>query len=520
VANHGKIVSPVEEKTQLHEAAGALFVPAILVGVIGLAVALGFTFFSSESEFALARFYHAYLVSYAFCLSLSLGGMFFMLVQYLVRAGWSVNVRRVFETFAACLPLMALLGLPLVYTAAVEQKGLLYPWAVPYTAGKDKPAADHAAADVAPQQFADATLNPPVTLLAVADPAHTVTDAAHSASGAAHSAADAAHAADTSHAGGHHETVPPEKDKDGDGLKDPGYHAAFGYYKYDEFTAARQPWLSGWFFSVRYVVYFLVLWLIARHFYTASRRQDQTGDPEITRKLSVRAPVSVVTFALLFTFIAFDLLMTLDHHWYSTIFGVYYFAGSMIATFAAVIVCLNVLQRAGFLTKSVTTEHYHDLGKFMFGFTFFWGYVAFSQFMLQWYASIPEATPWWLRRGVTTAVSEGLDMNRMFGTWSIILLFTHFLIPFPFLLSRWIKRSRELLLLAAVWMLAAHWIDLFWLVMPELNNGKFYFGIPEIGCAAGLIGLFVACAVSIAKRHPLRPLRDPRLGESMGFTNM
>jgi hypothetical protein len=495
VATHGKPISTVDEKTQLHEAGGALFFPALVLGVIGLAVAVVFGFFLGDDAgmegFNKARFYHAYLVSYAFCLSLSMGGLFFMLIQYLVRAGWSVNVRRMFETLAACLPLMAFLSLPLIYTAAIEQRGFLYPWAVPAHAGKDKAAAKETHADAGP--FAAATL-------AAKAEGH---DAAHG---------EKAHG---------HDALPPEKDKDKDGLPDPGYHAAFGYYKYDDFTKARDPWLTGWFFTLRVVAYFLILGLIARYFYTASRKQDQTGDVEITKRLSKLAPVCVVTFGLLFTFIAFDLMMSLDHHWYSTIFGVYYFAGSMIATFAAVIVALNLLQRAGFLTKSVTTEHYHDLGKFMFGFTFFWGYIAFSQFMLQWYASIPEATPWWLRRGVITSAGIGeLDMNRMFGSWSILLLFVHFLIPFPFLLSRHIKRSRDLLLAGAVWLLMAHWIDMFWVVMPELNNGKFYFGVLEVSCAVGLVGIFVAFAVSVARKHPLRPLRDPRLGESMRHLNI
>jgi hypothetical protein len=490
VANHGKHVSTVDEKTQLHEAGGAIFFPAVVLGLIGLGVAVFLGFFQAdEAGFSKARFYHAYLVSYAFCLSLSMGGLFFMLIQYLVKAGWSVNVRRIFENLAACIPLMALLSLPIVYSA-VENKGLLYPWAVPHHAGKDK-AEPHAMSVESP-------------LLASAD-----TEAAKGH--AAEVLADAKHAdaSQGKHGQGEHKSELP------------GYHTKHGYYKFDDFTKAKQPWLSSGFFVVRIVAYFLILWLIARHFYSASRKQDQTGDHAVTARLTKLAAPCTVIFAVAFTFLAFDLLMSLDHHWYSTMYGVYYFAGSMIATFATAIVALNLLQRGGFLTKSVTTEHFHDLGKFMFAFTFFWAYVAFSQYMLQWYSSNPESTPWWLRRGVTSSHStEFGPLNEQFGTWSLILLIVHLIIPFPYLLSRHIKRSREALLVGAVWMMMAHWVDLFWLVMPELNNGQFVFGFLEIACAVGLFGLFVAALVTIMRRHPLRPLRDPRQPESMGFVNM
>jgi hypothetical protein len=296
-----------------------------------------------------------------------------------------------------------------------------------------------------------------------------------------------------------------------------GYYAAYGYTTYDFMSQAKRAWLNPTFFSVRLVLYFVIWSAIARHFYALSREQDRTGDPDITRRLSARAPLTIVVFALSVTFAVFDLLMSLDHHWYSTIFGVYYFAGAMIATFATAIVALNVLHRGGFLTRSVNVEHFHDLGKFLFGFTFFWGYIAFSQYMLQWYASILEATPWWIRRGASTAEET---VNPEFAGLSIVLLVGHFLIPFPFLLSRHIKRNRVALLCGAVWLLVMCWIDLFWLVMPELNNGVWYFGIPEIGCAVGLIGLFVAIVVSIARHAPLRPLKDPRLHEAVAFHNI
>lgn len=194
----------------------------------------------------------------------------------------------------------------------------------------------------------------------------------------------------------------------------------------------------------------------------------------------------------------------------------------MIATFASIIVVANILQRTGFLGASVNTEHYHDLGKLMFGFIVFWAYIGFSQYMLQWYANIAETIPWWSRRGVSTATYDENTYGAVgqYGTFSLILLFGHFVIPFIFLLSRHIKRNRDLLLLGAVWMLVMCWIDLYWLIMPELNNGVFYFGLPEVLCAVGLIGVFVAIVTGMLAKAPLRPIKDPRLPESLAFHNI
>src|SRR5690606_23574783 len=125
------------------------------------------------------------------------------------------------------------------------------------------------------------------------------------------------------------------------------------------------------------------------------------------------------------TLFAFDLLMSLDPHWYSTMFGVYYLAGAFIAGWASIIIIVNLLQMGGLLRQSVNQEHFHDLGKYLFGFVFFWGYIAFSQYMLLWYANLPETTSWFARRGATTA-----DGDQNVFTWlALILLFCHLLIP-------------------------------------------------------------------------------------------
>jgi len=229
---------------------------------------------------------------------------------------------------------------------------------------------------------------------------------------------------------------------------------------------------------------------------------------------AVSAPALVI-YGLTVTFAAFDLVMSLDPRWFSTMFGIYIFSGSVVAIFATLIIVVQVFQRNGYLTQSITSEHYHDLGKFLFAFTFFWGYIAFSQYMLLWYANIPEETEWYIRHGASTV---NADMNA-WTYFLIVLLFGHLLIPFVGLLSRHVKRNQKTLLFWAIWMLVFHWLDLLWLIMPELDGG-FHLGIVEVLCFLGIGGICLAAVLRIALRHSLRPVADPRLTESLAFQNI
>jgi hypothetical protein len=272
-------------------------------------------------------------------------------------------------------------------------------------------------------------------------------------------------------------------------------------------------WLQRGFFVGRAVVYFAVWSWLGTWYWKQSVKQDRTGDIELTRRMQWRAPLGLVFFGLTLTFAAWDWIMSLDPVWYSTIFGVYYFAGCAIALFASVIVTVRLLQDRGLLSKSVTTEHFHDLGKFLFGFTFFWGYIAFSQFMLQWYGNIPDETGWFLRHGAATAAPND------FSPVLIALLFGHFLLPFPGLLSRHVKRSPPALTFWAVWMLAFCWVDIFWLIMPQFDNGVYHLGLIDLAVLVGIGGIFVAFVVRRAVHDSVRPMRDPRLPDSLAFEN-
>jgi len=173
------------------------------------------------------------------------------------------------------------------------------------------------------------------------------------------------------------------------------------------------------------------------------------------------------------------------------------------------IVVAFALQQSGRLTRSLNSEHYHELGKLLLGFIVFWGYMAFSQYMLIWYANIPEETVWYLPR-----------QQGPWATVSLVLLFGHLLIPFVGLLSREVKRRRAVLLTWAVWMLVAHWIDLYYLVMPALGAEQLPLGAIDVCCLLGIGGLYLAGWMQLADRQALLPIGDPRLGESLAFENL
>ncbi|MGD0767684.1 MAG: quinol:cytochrome C oxidoreductase [Tepidisphaeraceae bacterium] len=272
-------------------------------------------------------------------------------------------------------------------------------------------------------------------------------------------------------------------------------------------------WLGRGFFVGRAVIYFAIWSWLGTWYWKQSVKQDQTGDVELTRRMQWRAPLGLVFFGLTLTFAAWDWIMSLDPTWYSTIFGVYYFAGSTLAMLSSVILTVRLLQGRGLLSRSVTTEHFHDLGKFLFGFTFFWGYIAFSQFMLQWYGNIPDETGWFLRHGASTVRPND------FSPVVIALLVGHFLIPFPGLLSRHVKRSPAALTFWAVWMLVFCWVDVFWLIMPQFDDGVYHLGLIDLAVLVGIGGIFVAFVVRRAVHDSARAMRDPRLPDSLAFEN-
>ncbi len=263
-------------------------------------------------------------------------------------------------------------------------------------------------------------------------------------------------------------------------------------------------YLSVPFFLIRNVIAMSVWFFFAWKMVGNSLKQDSEGGVALTFKNKALAPAFLILFAISFTMASFDQLMSLDPHWFSTMFGVYCFAGLFYSTLALTAVVTVTLKRRGLLEGIVSEEHLHDLGKFMFAFTTFWAYIGFSQFMLIWYANLPEET--------------GYFLNRFEGQWlwvSIFLLVGKFLVPFLVLLPRENKRNQNILFNIGIYMLGAQWIDILWVVQPEFyKDGPRCFWI-EAGTLLGFVGLFGFIVTRFLSKNNVVAIKDPRLEEAV-----
>src|SRR5262249_48902631 len=353
------------------------------------------------------QFFFSWLVSFLFFLSLALGALFFVLIQWASQGSWGIVLRRIGETAFATLPVMAVLFVPLVF-------GLrdLYSWSVP------------------------------------------------------------------------------------------------GAAEHDALLRWKAPFLNVSFFLIRAAIYFVCWSAIAVLYYRLSRGQDTTGDPAVSARLRTLAGPAIIVLALTQTFASIDWIVSLTPHWYSTMFGVYFFAGSFVGSIALLSVVTPAMRRAGLLETVITAEHLHDIGKFLFAFTAFWAYIAFSQFFLIWYANLPEETIWY--------------KARLEGSWrivSLLLMAGHFGVPFFFLMGRAVKRKALTLALGGVWLLAMHFMDLYWQVMPTLHPEGVRPALLDVAAFVAIGGCFVAVTGWLMRRQALVPLRDPRLAESLAFEN-
>jgi hypothetical protein len=285
-----------------------------------------------------------------------------------------------------------------------------------------------------------------------------------------------------------------------------------GTPEYDPIIAAKEAYLNVPFFVLRVVFYFLAWSFLSYKLWKLSVSQDLDPEADIPFKQRRTAAWGIPLFAVTVAFASYDLIMSLDSHWFSTIFGVYFFAGAFWSGVAFICIAAILLQRMGVLRGVVSTEHYHDLGKWMFAFTVFWAYIAFSQYMLIWYANLKETTIWYAHR-----MEHGWEYH------SAALLIMHFILPFFILLPRAAKRSTVLLSVMAVWILIMQWFDLHWLMMPiydYLYGGHAGFYVWDLTTWLGLFGIIVALFMFRLGRHSLVPVNDPRLGKSLTFHNI
>ncbi len=385
------------------QAPGSMVVTPAVKTVYAVAIFLGIVILAASMVKSADRAWHAYVTGYFYFVSLALGGLFFTSIQHITKAGWSVNVRRIAESFTAFLPFVAL-GAVGVFLGGPK----LYEWF------------------------------------------HTDAVAA------------------------------------------------------DALLAHKAGYLNKGFFAVRLVL-FVSLWLwFAKVLVGRSLVQDKSKDPMLTVKSVGTSIAFILVFAFSYSFFAVDTLMALEPRWFSTIFGVYCFAGLFQSTMATMILVILYLKKQGKLAGYVNENHLHDLGKLMFGFTVFWAYIAFSQYMLIWYANLPEETFFYIPR---------LEPGWVWVSISLVLF--KFIVPFLALLPRWAKRTPGHLGAVSVLILVMQYVDLYWLVYPNFNAKKAVFGLPEIGGFALFFGLFLFSVTRFLSRNELVPVGDPRIEESL-----
>jgi len=268
------------------------------------------------------------------------------------------------------------------------------------------------------------------------------------------------------------------------------------------------------FFAIRAILYGVVWTYLTRRMWKLSIEQDRTGNRWLTAEARFTAAWGILVFALTTAFAAFDWLMSLDFRFFSTMWGVYFFAGAAFSSVALVTLILLRLRAAGKLAGAVTEEHFHDLGKLMFAFTVFWTYIAFSQYFLIWYSNIPEETSFFIYRkqGVWNAIG-------------IFLIFGHFVAPFLILMSRIPKKHPTILSVMTVWAVFVHVVDIFWIVRPMVYASSEDGGpgaasfITDIIIILGVLALFAGYIIFKVSSGPLLARNDPRMAEALEHRN-
>jgi len=270
----------------------------------------------------------------------------------------------------------------------------------------------------------------------------------------------------------------------------------------------KRAWFSEGFFLLRQVLYFATWVVVAELLLRWSRAQDEGQAPLLTRRQRLLGPVALPPLALTLTFASVDWLMGLEPLFFSTIYGVYYFAGSFLGALAVLTLLALRAEGEGAFGRLVTPPHLHSLGKLLLAFTVFWAYVAFSQLLLTWIANLPEEVPYYLRRW------EG---GWQGASW--MLLLAHFAVPFLALLPRARKWDRRYLGAVCMWLLAVHALDLYWLVMPAFRAGTGMGPrITDVTAWLGVGGLAVAFGFWRARGGYTAPVADPFLGDSLAYT--
>lgn len=412
------------------------------------------------------RLGYAYLFGLFTTLTFMLGGLFLVLIQFLTASHWGVSSRRIVEVIMSGAPVVALLAVPFIAGVVWGKVDVYEEW---------QGAASHAEHG---DEHGDSDSG-----------SDSESDGAH---GALQLGASVAHAQD-------------HGDEHGDHAADHGEdhaHTPQETALHHAVVAQKTGYLNtkGW--AARAIVYLIIWSLLALAYFGWSRKQDEDKNPAHTLRMQSLAPLALIVFAGSLTFAAFDWLMSLEAAWFSTIFGVIIFAGATIAILATTILVGLSFYKRGLTGDAITPVHFHDLSKLMFGFVCFWTYVSFSQWMLIWYAGIPEEATWYHRRWE--------------GGWPFVaylLIFGHFVAPFLLLISRVQKQALGWLQVMCFWLILMHIADMYWFIMPQA--GAFSIQMADIGALLFVGGVFFAYVFWKLGNVPLVPVGDPRLPRSI-----
>lgn len=266
----------------------------------------------------------------------------------------------------------------------------------------------------------------------------------------------------------------------------------------------KAQWLNVPFFVGRTVVYFGGWILLSLLLNKWSAREDRDGNAVAHGKMATISAPGLIFWAFTITFMAIDWLLSINPHWFSTIFGLLVLAGQGLSSMAFLIAIMVALAGRGPMNVVLTHRHLHDLGKFLLALTMVWAYFSYSQFLIIWSGNLPEEIPWYLTR-----------LNHGWQYVAVLLVIGHFALPFALLLSRDIKRNFRLLRGIAIFILCMRLVDLYWVVAPDFRKGGFGISWMDFVAPVGLFGIWLAYFFVQLEKRPLMPVNDPHLVEAL-----
>jgi hypothetical protein len=273
----------------------------------------------------------------------------------------------------------------------------------------------------------------------------------------------------------------------------------------DKILSAKTPYLNIPFFIGRTVGVLALFYIFYLLFTRNSKKQDESKDQKLT-KANVNLSAVFMFFAGIgLTVLVVDWIMSLEPHWFSTILGIYFISATLLAGLAATTYAAVSLNEGGYMGVKIGKDNYYSFGALLFAITNFWAYIAFSQFLLIWYANIPEETFWFIAR-----------WQGGWGFISVLLMVVRFAVPYAMLLSQPSKSDPKNLKRVSLVILAAHFVDLYWLVMPTFSK-TITFSFYEIGFPVLVIGLIILVFFAQAKKNNIIPVGDPKLQRGLDF---